>query len=396
MKRMLVESQQLDESCLEQIEQKLLDSLLPFQKAGVLFGISRKGRVLIADDPGLGKTRQALGIVNYFKNLPVLIVTNASTREFWQDEILKVLNVAENSVCVLSKDSYWERGDYIICSYNSLDSNYVPLRSKNFGTIIFDESHHIKNQKAKQTQNAHKLSAGAKRVIMLTGTPALSRPVELYPQLEILDGSIAGYSAFTLRYCAGYTNSFGYNATGSSNLEELKHLLNKTVMVRRVKDEVFSELDSKKRQCVIVQDINITQATKDDFEEYSQLLVDKEKVDARDKILLSWYQHTAEIKQEAACSFLEKLLSMNNDKILAFAHHKVMMNALSAHLEKLEIPHVRIDGGVSGSTRSERVEFFQNNPKIRVAVLSTLAANAGITLTAASTVCFFELEFNPR
>lgn len=170
MKKMLSEYPSLNESWFQQIEPKLLDSLLPFQKTGVLFGISRQGKVLIADDPGLGKTRQALGIVNYFKNLPVLIVTNASTREFWQQEIMKVLNIGDdNSVSVLSKDSHWERADYVICSYKSLDSNFQQLKAKNFESIIFDESHHIKNQKAKQTQNAQKLSKGAKRIIMLTG-----------------------------------------------------------------------------------------------------------------------------------------------------------------------------------------------------------------------------------
>lgn len=149
----------------------------------------------------------------------------------------------------------------------------------------------------------------------------------------MVDSNFMDYFSYTRRYCNGHYNSFRiYDATGSSNLEELKHLLNKTIMIRRIKGDVSSEFDSnfdsKKRECVIVQDITFLQSMKDEFDGYSSQLADMKKFDSKNEQLLSWYQHTAEIKVEAACCFLEKLLSVNSDKILAFAHHRVMMDAL--------------------------------------------------------------------
>lgn len=141
LKRMLAKSPSVEEAWLEQLEPSLMNCLLPFQRAGVLFGISRNGRVLIGDDPGLGKTRQALGIANYFKNYPMLIVTNASTREFWRNEIHKVLNVPDDAVEILSNKSYLDRADYVICSYSSLDTNSDVLLMKKFDTIILGINH---------------------------------------------------------------------------------------------------------------------------------------------------------------------------------------------------------------------------------------------------------------
>lgn len=71
------------------------------------------------------------------------------------------------------------------------------------------------------------------------------------------------------------------------------------------------------------------------------------------------------------------------------------MDAVSELLAKKNIPYVRIDGKTKSETRSENVSNFQNDSNIRCAVLSIRACSAGITLTAASTVIFAELDWTP-
>lgn len=56
---------------------------------------------------------------------------------------------------------------------------------------------------------------------------------------------------------------------------------------------------------------------------------------------------------------------------------------------------MRIDGKTPPLQRKENVDRFQNDEKCQVAVLSIMAANAGITLTAARLVVFAELSWNP-
>jgi SWI/SNF-related matrix-associated actin-dependent regulator 1 of chromatin subfamily A len=87
----------IDLSC---IGNDWLGKLFPFQKIGIQsvflifflirnyfkfivfrFGVSKKGRCIIADDMGLGKTIQAIGIVKYYLNdFPLLIVCPSSMR----------------------------------------------------------------------------------------------------------------------------------------------------------------------------------------------------------------------------------------------------------------------------------------------------------------------------
>lgn len=395
IRTLLRPSPPLKEDCLNNIDQKLLNALMPFQVEGVVFGISRGGRVMICDDPGLGKTRQALGIASFYKDDgPTLIVTNASTREFWRKEIYNLFDLRDRDVRIIP--SYIEEAKYVICSYSSLHSKIEELMEKKFGIIIFDESHHIKNPKANQTKHAQKLSKNARRIIMLTGTPALSRPVELFPQLEILDKSFTNYHQYAVRYCEGKQTHFGFDATGSSNMGELEIVLKKKFLIRRIKSDVFDELQNKLRECITLHNLSLTEEEQENMEGFKSQMADQiENPSPKDQVLIQWYHSTAQLKAKAACIYLENLLKKTNERILAFAHHGVMMNALTAHLEKLNIGHIRIDGSTSGALRSERIEAFQSNSRNRVAVLSTLASNAGITLTSASIIVFCELEFNP-
>lgn len=90
-----------------------------------------------------------------------------------------------------------------------------------------------------------------------------------------------------------------------------------------------------------------------------------------------------------------KGLIRKNIKLLVFAHHQCMMNAITACLEKLEVNHIRIDGATRNDLRTKLVHTFQTKESCRVAVLSLKACNAGITLTAAKMVVFAELDWNP-
>lgn len=252
-------------------------------------------------------------------------------------------------------------------------------------------------QKAKQTVNAETISKSARRIIMLTGTPALSRPVELFAQLNILDRNFANYYQFTSRYCNGRQSSFGWNVSGCSNLVELNILLRKKFLIRRIKSDVFLELNAKNRELVYLENYKYTTSYDDEMKELdSQLSEANMNHKFSENILLSWYQLTSKVKAYGASLFVRRFLEENNCKTLVFFHHNFMMNAICAEIDKTNIPYIQIDGRVSGSDRAKRVEEFQTNPNIKAAVLSIRACNAGITLTAASTVIFCEFDWNPR
>lgn len=113
--------------------------------------------------------------------------------------------------------------------------------------FVQDESHLLKNVKAKSTAAAAELSKRAKRVVLLTGTPALSRPSELFTQLQIIDGKFFTFKEYSRRYCAAQQTNFGWDASGQSNLLELNVVLSRKFMIRQTKQQVLSELAEKSR-----------------------------------------------------------------------------------------------------------------------------------------------------
>ena len=106
------------------------------------------------------------------------------------------------------------------------------------------------------------------------------------------------------------------------------------------------------------------------------------------------YRLTGEAKVKGVCEFVETLFD-NGAKFLIFAHHQSVVEVISKFLLEKKIGHVRIDGKVRPEQRHERVKAFQEDPKVRCAVLSIMAASQGITLTAASTIVFAELTWTP-
>jgi hypothetical protein len=82
-------------------------------------------------------------------------------------------------------------------------------------------------------------------------------------------------------------------------------------------------------------------------------------------------------------------------KLLIFAHHREVLDAISAHLSQKKVRHIRIDGQTPQHLRQELCTKFQEDTGTKAAVLSITAAGVGLTLHAASTVVFCELFWNP-
>lgn len=238
-----------------------------------------------------------------------------------------------------------------------------------------------------------KLGKIARRVILVSGTPALSRPLELFPQLSILDNTFSKFKEFTLRYCEGVQSNYGWNANGCSNLTELNVILKKKFMIRRIKSEVQAELGEKMREIVKLENLDLNVNSQKNMSEFASQFQRSSGKDM-ERILILWYKSTAEIKAKAVCLYVEKLLK-EKVKFLLFAHHRVMMDAVSSCLDRIGVSYMRIDGQTKSEIRTINVNRFQENEECRVAVLSLGACNSGITLTAASMVVFAELYWNP-
>lgn len=289
------------ESCLDAIEPVLLEKLYEYQREGVLYGISRGGRFLLGDDMGLGKTIQALAVADFWKeDWPLLIVTTATLREMWFDKIVELLpsvNVQDIRKIIVSNTPIND-AKIVIISYSAIPNNLQRLVQKDFGVVVFDESHSIKNPKSLQTISSTKLGEKAHRVILLTGTPALSRPAELFSQLAIIDKKFSNLFQFTKRYCDGHQTEYGWKADGATNMNELNVVLHKRFMIRRTKDRVTA-LGLKIRERVDLKDLKLTTVDNNAMKGFSEEYFNNEgRKGAQHEILVVWYARTAALKSE--------------------------------------------------------------------------------------------------
>uniref|UniRef100_A0AAR2L328 SWI/SNF-related matrix-associated actin-dependent regulator of chromatin subfamily A-like protein 1 n=1 Tax=Pygocentrus nattereri TaxID=42514 RepID=A0AAR2L328_PYGNA len=393
-------AQEIPEADLSSVDPTLTRSLMPFQLYGVNFAVSREGRLLLADDMGLGKTVQAICIAAYYrKEWPLLVVTPSSVRFTWAEAFRRWLpSVAADRINVVVKGKDKLRSGLVnIISYDLLSKMDKQHLANPFSVLIMDESHFLKNIKTARCRASLSLLKAAKRVVLLSGTPAMSRPAELYTQiLAVRPTLFPRFHDFGVRYCDAKQLPWGWDYSGSSNLTELKLLLEESLMLRRLKSDVLSQLPAKQRKVVTVTTDGINARTKAALSAAAKELASGRHNKMQEKeALLVFFNHTAEAKIRAIMEYISDMLECGREKFLVFAHHKRVLDSISKELTDKGVCYIRIDGSTPSAERQQLCEKFQFSQQSCVAVLSITAANMGLTLHAADLVVFAELFWNP-
>lgn len=387
------------------------EKLMGFQWDGIKFALRRGGRCLIGDDMGLGKTLQAIAVARiYRKDWPLLIVCPSSLRLSWKDELLQWLHddIDEDEINVILKGTDCQRALYAIniVSYDLVQK--MPskeLRKCNF--LIADESHYLKSMDTKRSKFVLPLIRRSHRALLLSGTPALSRPVELFPQINSLEPELfPSFREYTERYCNARMSRWGWDVSGASNLDELYKLICGSCLIRRKKEEVLTQLPSKQRQVIwvetkaaVMKDLRLAQ------EEFIEARRALESASSEEEAMMCrnaeraantrLYGLTGDAKLDAIQQYLRDALECTN-KLIIFGHHVEILTSINGFLRtKLKVNTILIDGTTPQASRQSLCSDFQNNTKCRAAVLSITAAGVGLTLTAASMVVFAELYWNP-
>ena len=189
---------------------------------------------------GLGKTLQAIAIAaHYRQDWPMLVVCPASMKYTWASELEKWLPELEPGEVnmIKTRNDCGNLGCPVsICSYG-LWVNNSPLveaiLKQQFEVVVVDESHYLKNATTLRSKLLEPVLDGAKRTILLSGTPALARPVELYSQVRPLAPKLFGkYNDYCKRYCNAHLNQWGrWDVRGATlqNLPELHRKLNQVL-----------------------------------------------------------------------------------------------------------------------------------------------------------------------
>ena len=397
---------------------------MPFQKAGIVYALAHSS-ALIADEMGLGKTIQAIGVINADESLKsILIVCPLLVKINWRNELATWLT--RNLTVGMADTKTWSNANIVIIHPDALGTRAEQLREREWDLIVVDEAHYFKNPKSQRSQAlfGHGRTyppVTARRKICLTGTPIPNRPIEMFSLLSWLDnGSWNNWAAYARRYCAGRNNGWGWDVSGASNLDELQNKLRASLMVRRLKADVLTELPPKRRQVIVLdaEDVpggtQIVERERKALEEYedsriaAEIAVElaetpeayeeavaklEEASSSQINILTKLRHETALAKAPTVVEHVKELLDSGTPKLTLWAHHKDVVALLEAGLEKYGV--VKITGDVKSADREIAVHDFQTNPKVRVFLGSITAAGVGITLTEATVAVFAELDWVP-
>jgi SWI/SNF-related matrix-associated actin-dependent regulator 1 of chromatin subfamily A len=234
--------------------------MFPFQVDGVKFAIQCHGRFLRGDEMGVGKTIQSLAIsLVYQSDWPVIVVCPSGLRYNWKEEILKWMpdvHSSEIHLLATSKECIMNRCKFYIMSFDAAVKISDQFLERGVGVAIVDEAHYLKGLDSQRSRSLVPVISRIKRVLLLSGTPILSRPVEIFNLMRMVRPDImVDFQDYAQRYCAPTKNRYckgQIDFNGAANTDELNYILDRKIVLRRLKKEVLKDLPDKIRQKINV------------------------------------------------------------------------------------------------------------------------------------------------
>ena len=360
----------VDEDLLERAVR--FAGLYDYQAAGVRHLLSRSA-ALLGDDMGLGKTRQAVVAARLAAGRRrILVVCPASLRINLEREIHAVF--AKDVVGMVGEDRLATLFGcrWVIANYERL-GGLVREADLEFEVMVVDEAHFLKEHKAGRTRNAFILADRIPRRFLLTGTPILSREIEVHTLLRISGHPVGQLELVDFRK---------QYAGGAEQRQALATVLSDW-MLRRPKS-VLKNLGAKTRQLRYV-------SPPGGLEDYKALLQDMSLAVMPKIVKLRQWLEAAKID-----FVLDTVRSLgDDDKLIVFCEYMESVKTMADALAAEGIGAVSLVGADAMAKRQAAVDRFQQDPGCRVFIGSTSAAGVGITLTAANYVTFASLPWTP-
>lgn len=390
--------------------------LRPYQKAGynwMMFLNEYHFGGCLADDMGLGKTVQTLALLQWQKENKVeeasLLIMPTSLVYNWEVEAHKF--APELSILVYT-GTYRDKNvkqfddyDIVITSYGITRIDEDLLATYKFNYIILDESQAIKNPNSNIAQAVKKFSSRHK--LILTGTPIENSTMDLWSQMSFINPGMLGSQKFFREHFL--------KAIEKHNNEEKKlklYSIIKPFILRRQKSQVLTELPDK------IEQVWYSEMPEDQEKEYEKIKsyyrnkileeIEEKGVRKSQILLLQGLTKLRQIanhpklvdetyegesgKMEEVLEMLKRAISKNH-KVLIFSQFVKQLSLFKAEIKKMGFDYAYLDGATK--SRKTQVEYFQNNEKVRIFLISLKAGGLGLNLTAADYVFILDPWWNP-
>jgi SWI/SNF-related matrix-associated actin-dependent regulator 1 of chromatin subfamily A len=385
----------------ERLGDKFRDHLGSWQREAIAFCAERGFRALIGDDPGCGKTLEAVGcavVAGFPQFVRVLVVCPNQAREQWRKEFLKWCQISESDMNYVDQKGDIARVPLTIIGFALARGLSQQLYDLGAQMLIVDESHDgLRNAQTLLFGALAPVAHKASHVLLLSGTPLVNGPEDLWSQWQfLLPDTFAKKDDYLIRYCGARLNFGRLECHGASNERELGVLLDTLLMVRRLKEDIH-HLPERRRQKIMLRYTPSGRMV----EMMSTLnrerhLRSTEHPHAR---TLEATNATAGEKLEPVCERFRgrefrELHFTQRRKALIFAHHVPLLTGIDAYFRTCEIDHILVYGEVPAAQRPALWDRFQRDEDCRVAVVGLKVGGSSLNLTAASLVIFAELWWN--
>ncbi|GAB2461356.1 superfamily II DNA or RNA helicase [Conyzicola lurida] len=378
---------------------------------------------LLADEPGLGKTAQALLAASVSHSYPLLVVVPNVVKTNWAREV-ELWTPGRTATVVHGDGKDVDAfSDVVIVNYEVLDRHVGWLSRFGFKGMVVDEAHFIKNMKSERSKNVLSLSrsirAAQPRALMiaLTGTPLINDIDDfraIWQFLGWIDDKKPLSPLMDKLEDTGLTPAdFGFFAEARQAVVDMGIVRRKKVDVaadipaRRVAD-IPVELDDDLGRTIRAAEAALTarlmatyrrvRALKPDADVEDLIRVvahaelDESKGAKTGDNVFTMVRKIGQAKAGLAADYTAQL-ARNVGKVVFFAKHIDVMDAAEAHFAKAGLTSVSIRGDQSPKARQAAIDAFASDPEVSVVVASLTAAGVGLNLQAASNVVLAELSW---
>ena len=404
--------------------------LMPHQ-AGLLTAAARGHRTfLLADEPGLGKTAQALLAAQAADAYPLLCVVPSVVKTNWAREAARWTPSRSVTVIQGSGETINGFADIVVVNYEVLDRHVGWIATHRFGGMIVDEAHFIKNKKSQRSQHVLEIADQIRRrvarplMMALTGTPLINDIDDfraIWQFLGWIGEKKPGPALMASLEKTGLTPlDRGFHPAARQSVIDLG-------IVRRRKVDVANEIPARRIADLPVElDAAAARSIREAERGLSLRLVQRydaavaaraersgETVEGIDHELVrrvAGWEHADSAQSssgENVFAMVRRIglakatlaadyaaqLARNAGKVVFFAKHIDVMDAASELLESRGIGYASVRGDQTPAVRQRNIDAFVNDPDVAVAVCSLTAAGVGLNLQVASNVVLAELSW---
>ena len=402
--------------------------LMPHQAEVVAAAAAGHRTFLLADEPGLGKTAQALLAAEVAGAYPLLVVVPNVVKTNWAREV--GLWTPTRSATVVHGDGHGldAFSDIVVVNYEVLDRHVGWFGTFGFRGMVLDEAHFIKNKNSQRSRHVLELSERIRSrtvrplLMALTGTPLINDIEDflaIWQFLGWIDETDPEPDLMAALERTGLTPADpGFASVGRAAVIDLGIVRRRKVDVaadipaRRIADRPV-ELDGALGRSIREAERALARRLVKRYESALEARAAGVVVEGVDHDLVrrvaTWERRDTDESQggENVFSMMRRIgqakavlaadyaaqLARNVGKVVFFAKHVDVMDAAEETFARRGLGYCSIRGDQTPRTRQKSIDAFLNDPDVAVAVCSLTAAGVGLNLQVASNVVLAELSW---